>query len=256
MNIGFIEIFERFQGFLWPFMRISALLVTAPLYSSQAVGLRVRIVFALVLTLMVYPMLTWPQIDPSTSAGFEAAVGEVLLGVTMGLVLQLVTAAVTIGGQSMSASIGLSMANMIDPNLGNVPVVSQFLVILSALVFLAFGGHAVLVALLIESFRLMPVGQSLLGTTDIESVLRWSSMMFVGGLLIALPVMAVLLLMQIGLGVVTRAAPSLNIFAVGFPALLLAGFLVMMTSMSSTVYRIEWLWIEAFARLRELIGAA
>ena len=111
-----------------------------------------------------------------------------------------------------------------------------------------------LVSILLDSFTLLPVGQSLIDLTAIGNLLRWSSMMFLGALLISLPVVASLLLINVGLGVVTRAAPSLNIFAVGFPAMIVAGFLLLLVSMGGTVNRIEWLWLQGFAKVRELLG--
>jgi flagellar biosynthetic protein FliR len=86
-------------------------------------------------------------------------------------------------------------------------------------------------------------------------IVRWSSMIFLGGLLLSLPVMVALLFINIGLGVVTRAAPSLNIFAVGFPAMIIAGFLVLLVSMDSIGTRIGWLWVQGFDTLRALLGA-
>lgn len=248
------DIVERFYSALWPMIRISALLLFAPIFSLQAVNLRVRVFLAVILTLTVYPLVDWPHIDPVSADGLYEVFNQVLIGAMMGLILQVVTAAILIAGQSMSTSIGLAMANLIDPNLGNISVLSQFMLILSTLLFLGLGGHVLVVMLLLGSFETLPVGVSLIDPDAFGMVLRWSSMMFVGGLMIALPVIATLLLIQVGLGVVTRAAPSLNIFAVGFPAMLLGGFLILMTSMSGMVFRIEWLWLEAFSRVRELIG--
>jgi flagellar biosynthetic protein FliR len=149
---------------------------------------------------------------------------------------------------------GLSMASMIDPNIGNVPVLSQFLVILSTLVFLGFGGHVIIISIVLDSFRVLPVGQSLMGQVPYGKVIAWSSMMFLGGLLVALPVMVSLLFINIGLGVVTRAAPSLNIFSVGFPATIAAGFIVLIISLESIIGRMQWLWMQGFAHVRDLLG--
>ena len=150
---------------------------------------------------------------------------------------------------------GLTMSSMIDPSVGNVPILSQFLIILSTLIFVGTGGHAMLLGLVLESFRWLPIGQSLMNQDAYGLIVRWSSMIFLGGLLLSLPVMVALLFINIGLGVVTRAAPSLNIFAVGFPAMIIAGFLVLFVSMDSIGGRISWLWVQGFATLRALLGA-
>ena len=111
-----------------------------------------------------------------------------------------------------------------------------------------------LVAILLESFRTLPIGQFLIGETAFTNLVAWTSLMFAGALLLALPIMAALLFVHVGLGVVTRAAPSLNIFAVGFAAMIPAGLLVMIISMTHIGHRIEWLWLQSFLRVRNLLG--
>ena len=250
------DIMERFYAFLWPMLRISALMATAPLFSSSSYNLQLRILMALVLTWLVYPLHRWPMIDPTSAAGLLEVFNQLSIGALMGLVLQVAVSAIVLGGQSIANSIGLSMASMIDPNLGNVPVISQFLLILASLVFVGFGGHAILLGLISESFHTLPIGANLISQAVMGKLIQWSSMMFLGALLIALPVMVFLLFVNVGLGIVTRAAPSLNIFAVGFPAMTLAGFLVLIISMDAIGGRIDWLWMRAFGVLRDLTGVA
>ena len=254
MTLLAADIVERFYMFLWPMLRISALLMAAPIFSLDSVTVRLRLVIGLVLTAFIYPLVTWPVIDPISAEGILEIVNQLFIGALMGLMLQVATAAIVIAGQSIAGSMGLSMASMIDPNVGNVPVISQVLLILSTLVFLGFGGHVIIISMVLESFRVLPIGQSLLGQVPFGKVIAWSSMMFIGGLLIALPVMVSLLFINIGLGVVTRAAPSLNIFSVGFPATIAAGFIVLIVSLESIVGRMQWVWMQAFAHVRDLVG--
>ena len=159
-----------------------------------------------------------------------------------------------VAGQAISNAMGLSIANMIDPNMGSVPVISQFLTIMGTLVFLGMGGHLIVFGLVLESFRLLPIGQEFFSQDMLGKMLHWSSMMFLGALLLALPVLMTLLFINIGLGFVARAAPSLNIFTVGFPALILTGFVVMIFSMGNNVARIDWVWTQAFMMLRSYLG--
>lgn len=247
------DVVERFYLFLWPMLRISALLLTAPPFSTASFTLRLRVLLALVLTWLVYPLHDWPRIDPTTAQGLLEVFNQLFIGATMGLILQVVVAALVVAGQTLSATMGLSMANMIDPNVGNVPVLSQFLLLMSTLIFVGVGGHAIVLGLVLQSFESLPVGVSILNQDVYGLVVRWSSMMFLGAVLLALPVMVTLLFINIGLGVVTRAAPSLNIFAVGFPALILAGLLVMIMSLDSIGMRIDWLWVQGFNTLREVL---
>jgi len=253
-SLAYSQILELFYTILWPMLRISALMLTAPIFSVDAVTVRIRVLFALALTVLVYPLMKWPVIDPLTARGLFEIFNQILIGSLTGLMFQIVIAALVLGGQSISSAIGLGMANMIDPNVGNVPVISQFLVVVSTLIFVGMGGHTLLVAIVLESFKALPIGQSLVADTTFTNILAWSSLMFAGALLLALPVMAALLFVNVGLGVVTRAAPSLNIFAVGFAAMIPAGFLVLIVSMTHIGGRIEWLWLQSFLRVRNLLG--
>ena len=172
----------------------------------------------------------------------------------MGLLLQIVNAALIVGGQAISSSMGLSMANMVDPNMGNVPVIAQFLIVCSTLIFLGMGGHVIVISLVLESFELLPIGKMLDITALAGLTIQWSSMIFLGALLLGMPVISSLLLINIGLGVITRAAPALNIFAVGFPAMIIAGMVLLLISMTSIGFRINWLWQQAFDVLGQALG--
>ncbi len=256
MNLLAADVVERFYTFLWPMLRISALLVSAPVFSLKSLNLRIRILLALALTWLVYPLYQWPRIDPVSPAGLLEIFNQITIGLLMGMTLQVVTAALLVAGQTISNAMGLSIANMIDPNLGNVPVIAQFLLILSTLIFVGLGGHAMLLALVIDSFGSMPIGKMLLTQAAWGHLVSWSSMIFLGAVLTALPVMVTLLLINVGLGIVTRASPSLNIFSVGFPAMIAAGFGVLMLALPSIGGRIQWLWLQGFMQIRSLIGVS
>ncbi len=254
MTLLAADIVERFYTFLWPMLRISAMLLTAPLFSLDALTLPIRIMLALVLTFFIYPMVDWPVLDPISAIGFFEIVNQLFIGAMMGLMLQVAIGAIVLAGQTIAGSMGLSMASMYDPNVGNVPVISQFLVILSTMIFLGFGGHVIMISMIMDSVTALPIGQSILGQVSYGKVVAWSSMIFLGGVLIALPVMISLLFINIGLGIVTRAAPSLNIFSVGFPASIAAGFVILIISLESIIGRMRWLWTQAFLHARDLVG--
>ena len=248
------EIVSLFSTFLWPLIRFSAFFLTAPLFSLAAVSVRIRITLAFLLTWVVYPFLDLPIIDPLSSIGIIEVFVQAAIGAIGGIILQLVNAAFAVGGQSMSASMGLAMANMVDPNMGNVPVLSQFLLICGILVFMLLGGHLVVIQIMANSFQTLPIGTPLSMSDLIQGVLLWSGSIFVGALMIALPVLASLLFINLGLGVITRSAPALNIFSLGFPAMILGGMVIIVISMPGFVRRAESLWFIAFDRIRETYG--
>ena len=254
MDILVSEVVQRFYTLLWPMIRVSAFLLASPFFSLKAVNVRLRVLLAVLLTLMIYPLVDWPIINPYSAAGLREIFNQVLIGTVMGMLLQIVNAALVVGGQAVSTSMGLGMANMIDPNMGNVPVISQFFIICSTLIFMGMGGHILVLSLILESFKSLPIGQMLAPDMLMAVLLQWSSMMFLGALLLALPIMVSLLFINIGVGVITRAAPALNIFAVGFPAMILAGMVLLATSMTSIGFRIQWLWRESFEVVGQALG--
>ena len=254
MELLVADIVQRFYMLLWPMIRISAFLLSAPLFSIRAVSVRIRVLLATVLTWMIYPLTDWPAVDPISASGLREVFSQVFIGVLMGMILRVVNASLVVGGQAISASMGLGMANMMDPNMGNVPVISQFLIICSTLIFLGLGGHVLVITMLLESFYLLPIGEVINLQPLISLVIEWSAMIFLGAVLMALPIMVSLLFINIGLGVITRAAPALNIFAVGFPAMILAGVILLSMSMTSIGFRIQWLWRQAFDTLSQALG--
>jgi len=254
MNASLIDILDKFLVVIWPMLRLSAFLAFTSIFSIRAVNMRIRISLAFAMAFFVSQQIDIPKIDPVTADGLMEIFRQILIGLTFGLVFQVATAALVVAGQVISGSMGLSMANMVDPNMGNVPVLSQLFNIMGTLVFLGLGGHLIVFGLVIESFKLLPIGQPFFSQDMLGKMINWSAMMFLGALLIALPVVMTLLFINIGLGFVARAAPSLNIFTVGFPALILTGFIVMVFSMGSNVARIDWVWTQAFMMLRSYLG--
>jgi len=110
------------------------------------------------------------------------------------------------------------------------------------------------ISLLLESFQVLPIGQLVQVKSLMALTIEWSSMMFLGAVMIGLPLMSSLLFINIGLGVITRAAPALNIFAVGFPAMILAGIVLLSLSMTSIGFRIQWLWQQSFDTMGQALG--
>ena len=253
MELFVADLIERFYTALWPFLRIGAMLIAVPVLSIDAVSVRIRILLTLALTLMIYPMVEWPTIDPVSAEGLAEIVNQILIGVLMGFFLQIVTAAVVVGGQAIANAMGLSMATMVDPGLGTVPLMSQFLLILATLIFLGVGGHMLVIGILLRSFETFPVGIAFIGQSNFATLIEWTAMIFIGGVLLALPIMVALLLVNIGVGVITRAAPSLNIFAVGFPVFFLTGYAVLILSLAGIGSRMQWLWMEGIEQVKSFV---
>lgn len=254
MTLIFADIVQLLNQFLWVLIRVSAFLLAGPFFSLSAVNLRIRLALVLILTWLIYPLIDIPEIDPFSFGAVTGTLHEVMVGGVMGLTLQIVIAALVVAGQAIAGSMGLSMANMIDPNLGNVPSLSQFFLIIATLLFLSLGGHLIMISVLYSSFELIPIASGSFSTDMIVALLTWSSQIFIGAVVIAFPIMIGLLLVNALLGLVSRAAPSLNVFAIGFPALIPLGLGMLLLTMTIWFEQVENLWFIGFGRLNELIG--
>ena len=252
MNLILDDVVQMLATGLIPMLRISALLLAAPLVSLKVVSVRIRIALAVVLTIFIYPTLDLPVIDPVSAAGLMLITRELLVGLLFAVVLQVVNAALVVAGQTLSMSMGLGMAQTVDPNIGRVPVLASFLVVLSTLIFLSIGGHLILIELILMSFQVMPIGGPINFVETIANFTEWTAMVFLGGVLIALPIMLTMMLVNLCIGIITRAAPGLNIFGVGFPAMVLAGMVLVVVYLVNIGHRIEWLWLEAFQRAQNI----
>lgn len=235
-------------GVLWPFLRISAMLLAAPIFGARNVPTPVRMLLGLLLAALVAPLLPPPpDVDLLSPAGVLISAQQILIGVVMGFILQLVFSSLAQAGEAMALSMGLGFASINDPQNGlTVPIVSQYYVIVATLLFLTLGGHHVAFGILFESFELLPVGQIGLGSNSLWELVGWGARMYAFALFIALPVIVAMLLVNLSLGVVTRAAPQLNIFAVGFPFMLLVGLTAMMLTVPALSEQVERLLESAF----------
>lgn len=248
---------EAWMGlYLWPFFRIGACLMVAPIFGAGFVPPRVRLVIAGALTLLVAPLLPpQPSVSPLSGAGLLICVQQVLIGVALGFVIQLIFDALAMGGQLLANSMGLSFAFNVDPQRGaSTPVLGQFYMILATLVFLALNGHLTLIEVLVEGFRTLPVGVDGLGSDGLWTVTLWGDQMFRGALTVALPGLTALLIVNIAFGVVSRAAPTLNLFAIGFPVTLIGGLLIVLAGLPAVQTAFVAMMGEAFGVLGMLQG--
>jgi len=242
-------------AFIWPFVRIAAMVTAAPVFSSRQTPVMYRVGLVLVLTWVTIPLLPPPPVVSLFShQALMLLLQQLAIGLIMGFILQMVFGGLVFGGQVIAYSMGLGFASMLDPQNGvQVPVVSQFYLILATLLFLLLNGHLILIDLLFQSFHTFPIAVDGLTRSSLSEVIGWGSRLFSAGLLMALPVMAALLLVNLGMGIVTRAAPQLNIFAVGFPVTMLIGFVLMWASLPNVMENFENFVDAAFALIKGLL---
>jgi len=255
MNFTEAQIQELAASFIWPLLRISALFVAVPLFSLKAVPARVRLILSVAMTFVVMPLLpAFPAIDMFSYDGVRVALTQVMIGLSGGFIVQMVFAAVVFAGQGVALSMGLGFAAMVDPQNGQqVPVVAQFYVITCTLVFLGLDGHLLLINMLLDSFTSLPIGIDGITKADIWAIIAWSSRLFAGGLLLAMPVIVSLLLVNISFGVAARAAPQLNIFSVGFPVTLMLGIILIWLTLPDVLDQFTGILTDAYALIGQLL---
>ena len=237
MTITATELAGLLTAWLWPFFRIAALVSAGPVFGNRSVPVRIRLGIALALTLVIAPLVPpMPRVDPLSGTGLIITVQQVLIGLTLGFALRVMFAVLELGGEIIAHLMGLGFASLVDPNNGvSVPVVSHFYIILATLVFLSIDGHLLVIQTLAESFVRLPVGGDGIGTRGLWNLAGLAGWVFSAALVMALPAIVALLTVNLAFGVMTRAAPQLNIFAVGFPVSLIFGFLVMILTLPVAV---------------------
>ena len=256
LTLSTSEVAAWVGGVIWPFVRIGAMLVAAPVFGAGTVPVSVRLAFSLVLAWALQPFLpAVPAVDPVSIEGGLVTASQVLIGVAMGFILQMVFSAMVLAGQAVALSMGLGFATLVDAQNGvQVPVVSQLYVILATLLFLAFNGHLLFLDMLVRSFHLLPVGPLMLSSDALWHIVRWGGTMYAAAILVALPAVASLMLVNVAFGVITRAAPQLNIFAVGFPMTLMLGFVLILFSLPTLAPRFSGLLNQSFMLMRGVLG--
>jgi len=235
LEISIIELVEHLSAYLWPFVRIGAFVMVMPVIGGSFVPKQARLLLAMALTMVITPIVPLrTDVEFLSLAGFVLTIQELIVGVAMGFAVQLVFDAIALGGQVIAMSMGLGFAVFLDRERGvNIPVLGQLFLMLGMLVFLALDGHLALIQLLSDSFRLLPISAGGLSQLAISNLLQWSSQVFIVAIKIALPAVTSLLVVNLSFGVTSRAAPTLNLFAVGFPVAMLLGFVVIFLSVGS-----------------------
>ena len=225
LSLGQMELW--LSAIFWPFARLLALFMSAPVLSHRAIPARVKIGLALTIAFIVAPSSSEPPPGIFSAGAPLLLLQQTLVGVMMGFAVKVVFAAVDLAGNVIGLQMGLSFASFIDPvNSNQTPLVGSFLNLLTTLLFLALDGHLVMIAATTRSFELAPISTRFFTGIGWERLLALGSGMFQLGLQISLPVLATMLVINITLGVMSRAAPQLNLFSVGFPLTALTGIVL------------------------------
>ncbi|TQV86764.1 flagellar type III secretion system protein FliR [Aliikangiella coralliicola] len=258
LSLNAEQILSFLAVYMLPFARLSGLLMTLSVIGSRNFSARFRLLLALSITILVAPVL--PPTEPIklfTAQSFILVIEQTLIGVVIGFVSRLLLETFVVGAQIVAMQSGLGFASLVDPANGtSVPALGQFFLMLTTLLFLAFDGHLLMIRLVVESFYVLPIGADT-GITIFEmfyKIVIWAKWVFATALLMALVSIASLLIVNISFGVMTRAAPQINVFAVGFPLTMVSGLILVWLTLSYFLPHFEGQLARASVLVCDLVG--
>lgn len=255
LSLTSMELSAFIGTFWWPFCRIMGAFLVMPFLSSSFIPASVRVLLALSISALISPMLpSVPAVDAISIGALLQAIEQLLVGFMLALFLTIMIHVMTLLGAMMSMQMGLAMAIMNDPSSGNSnPILGQWLLLYGILLFLALDGHLVAIGVLVDSFRLWPIGSGIFDLPLMGLVSRFA-WIFAAAFMLALPSILAMLMVNITFGVLSKAAPSLNVFALGFPMPMLMGLLCVMLSFSGLPSRYSDLCLDALSAMYQFIG--
>lgn len=241
MEFLYSEIMILIQKFMLPFCRVGGVMMAAPVFNSQLISMRFRILLAICITIPIMNSVQHTQVIEILSIhGILSMATQVVIGLLFAFVFQIIFQLFVLGAQLVAMQSGLGFAAMVDPQSGlSVPLVSQLYLMITTLLFLAFNGHLQLIHVLSQSFSVFPLTQVGLPSVNLWELVMWGQQMFIGAVLMALPAVVTLLLINISFGMLTRSAPQLNIFSIGFPIALTIGIFVVYLLLANIGIQVE-----------------
>ena len=257
MNLDMHRIVDILAHNAWVFMRLTGFMFTAPIFSNVLVPVRIRVVLLLALTILIAPLVSGNVVAMSfDGAGVLGIANELLIGAAIGFTVQVAFEALSFAGTMTAQTMGLGFASLVDPmHRGDEPVVGQLYQILALLMYLSVDGHLALLATLAESFRWLPPAHAELSRDALWSLAALGGKIVGSGVVIALPAVVALLIVNGALGVVSRAAPQLNLYAVGFPVSMMFGLVVLIQALPVLRQSFDTLLRESLGHAALLAGA-
>ena len=256
-TVTYAQLNAWLTAFLWPFTRILALVAVAPVVGNRSVPTRVKIGLAGFITLIVAPTLrAMPQVTVFSAEGVWILINQFLIGAALAFTMQLVFAVVTMAGDLMSLGMGLGFASFFDPQANtSTPALASWLNMMAMLAFLAFDGHLQMIAALVATFQSVPVTASVLGASGWRLIAGYGATVLSSGLLLALPVVVALLIANLSLGILNRAAPQIGIFQIGFALTMLVGLLLIQLMMPNLIPYFARLFDSGIEQMGRVAGA-
>lgn len=248
-------ILQYIADFLLPLFRVAAMVTAMIGLGANTIPTTVKMFLSVTITIAVMPVIPPATVENFLSVTTVILVAQqILIGALIGFVTILVVNTFTLAGQIIAMQTGLGFASLVDPASGqNVPAVGQFFLILSSLLFWVMDGHLTFLQFVVASFHTIPIPADGFDTSKFKEVVLWASWMFATALSLAIAPLTAMLLVNFSFGIMTRAAPQLNIFAIGFPITMCAGLFIMWLTMGNFMTHFELQWQRAIDFTCELI---
>ena len=237
LSLSDASLFQFVGQYFLPFIRITAFFLAAPIFGTRIVSMRIRLVLGLTIAILVAPLLPdLPAVDGLSLATWIIVIQQLVIGLAFAFVFQVVFQIFVLAGQFVAMKMGLGFAQMNDPSNGvSVTIISQFYLLTITLLFLSVNGHLLLIEFIVNSFSIIPIGGQGLLSIQFNDIAALGGWMFASALSIALPLLTALLIVNIAFGIISRAAPQINIFAVGFPFTLVFGLFLVWVGLSDFI---------------------
>lgn len=250
------EIGAWIGSYLWPLFRIASFFMAVPIIGTQLVPMRIRLGLALLVTMVVLPSVgPVPEIEALSLNSLYVIFQQVLIGSSLAFMLTMMVQLFVVAGQIVAMQMGLGFAQMVDPTNGvSVPVLAQFYLICVTLAFLAINGHLVMIEVIVNSFAAWPISTSMYSPDVLWAMIGRISWLFAGALSMALPISMSVFIVNISFGVMTRAAPQMNIFSLGFPIGLIFGLFIVWVNFPAFLPYFQDVVEKTFMFLNELQG--
>ena len=255
MELAASTITQFMADMLLPFMRVSGLFAALVGISAKTVPTPIRALLTLFLTLMIMPVVPPVDISELVSVGtFVLIIQQLIIGVAIGFVSAMVLETFVLAGQVVAMQTGLGFASIVAPVNGiNVPAVGQFYLILATLLFWGLDGHLAMIRMVVMSFEAFPIGEAWFQPEQFREIAHWGAWMFISAVTLSLAPIVSLLIVNLAFGVMTKAAPQLNIFSIGFSIAQIMGLVIIWLTLDNFTHHFEVQWDRAQLLVCQLV---
>lgn len=249
---------EQAEAFFLIFIRVTAVMITIPVLGDASVPMRVKAGLSLMMAMILFPVMQ-TYVSNSSFDIFSLVlrmIGEILIGMAIGFGSRLIFAGIQLAGQLIGFQMGLSIANVIDPaNNTQVSVISQFQYLVALLIFLLMDGHHIFIYAIADSIRVLPPLNFHFSGPLLEVLINMMGKMFIVAIKVGAPIVAILFFLSIGMGLVARTVPQINIFVVGFPLQIAVGLIGIGVTIPLFIKIVETCFVDMKTEIGMLLNA-